>query len=1399
MKYSNLQALFTVLVFLGSTLLLSAIEGGAKKTEDAVWSDTCPPPLGVMQDGVFLTENIGLLSGEKIWRTEDGGKTWKEASKEGAWCLAFQNNEVGYASGGAWGSAPGLVYKTTDGGATWKKIFEGPLGLMSIAVSGNNVVAGSPWRGNSIWRSADAGATWSEIYGAGGDIHSIISAGKDSFLALNLTGKLCRSSDGGSTWKELAKLDKKPHGGRLAIASDGSILVSGTNASALLRSPDNGTTFQKIDKAPDIITSLMSGKNGLVTAGTSGNGLWESYDNGVSWKKVYETSNVINSLSRVNNVSWAIGGKPGRYGFWPVTVLLRKGFQNQIERGIIPVSYEMPFDGFSTIVIEDANGNRIRNLLNNQPRKNGKNMSFWDARDEWGDVVPPGNYRWRGLAHKDIHANYQFHFNSPGNPPWRTSDGTGAWGSDHSNPQAAASSGDKVFLGWPYCEAGRRLIAVDAASGRKLWEQGLRLTLGNHYGGNATALAADREFVYAALETPEAGIGFCRLDINTGKEVKFGRTEGGKPVSELDHVCESKPGSQPTSAVTERQGTADNWDSSTAGSSLRGCAVDSSNVYISSYWNGKIYVCNKITAANVKTVSVPKVAGIAVVADGHLLAISDGAIVKIDTVSDKIEAFIPKSSLTAPLGMAVSKSGTIYISERGSAMKVSVFSADGKKIGTVGKEGGRPASGAYDQNGMLMPWGMAVDNTGRLWVAEQDFCPRRISVWSSDGKFDREFIGPSTYASTGGSVNPDDPAMAIDTGTIFKLDWGKGTYKPVYSMPRMGEAKGAVFGWPHPATSYKPHAKTRFLRFEGRQFLLHEESPMTVFELVKGKWLARAALGSAYGMIASVCRWQKDWDFDISAIPGSDKSWFTAKWPPPKSLKDFAFIWVDQNGDGLCQSNEFETSYDIQGTWSGLHMMFGNDLSAQLGAMRIIPSGSSACGAPLYRMADLKPSVQEPKEHPSGWSTWLRTPEGQLITSGYTNAWQKSATPTVPSLLSGYDRHGIRKWTFPSWFQTHGSLKSPSPRRGLLVGDWYFGGTVNLGGDIGEVFHVMGNLGQHYIFTADGLYLTELFTDGRSGAVTPLKAFRGMNVDSMTNGGEGWASGFFRNSADKKIYTISCLASATAPCISEITGLESAVRINGSGITVTDTQVNMAKENPPKSVDGALAPIVIRKTSKPPVIDGTLDDWDLSGAAGMPVDEKRGAMGAMTMDANKLYIAWKVRDPHPLKNGGSDPFLMFKTGTVLDLMLGTDPAAAKTRQKPVAGDIRVSMTVMDGKAVAVLYRPVSPGATDGTSFSSPNQKVAFDSVHILKNAEMAYRKADGGFAFEAAIPLPELGWKPIPKQTITGDMGVIYADDTGTKNILRSYWANKQTALVSDIAVEATLTPSQWGEMKIGD
>ncbi|MEW6066820.1 MAG: YCF48-related protein [Nitrospirota bacterium] len=77
----------------------------------------------------FTDEKNGCIAGASIFCTEDGGKTWKErlGAKPGdaamldgyrvaIWGLSFANRTIGWAVG-AWG---GQIFKTEDGGRSWK-------------------------------------------------------------------------------------------------------------------------------------------------------------------------------------------------------------------------------------------------------------------------------------------------------------------------------------------------------------------------------------------------------------------------------------------------------------------------------------------------------------------------------------------------------------------------------------------------------------------------------------------------------------------------------------------------------------------------------------------------------------------------------------------------------------------------------------------------------------------------------------------------------------------------------------------------------------------------------------------------------------------------------------------------------------------------------------------------------------------------------------------------------------------------------------------------------------------------------------------------------------------------------------------------------------------------------
>jgi hypothetical protein len=156
----------------------------------------------------------------------------------------------------------------------------------------------------------------------------------------------------------------------------------------------------------------------------------------------------------------------------------------------IAVPFTMPEAGYVTLVIEDAQGRRVRNLVGDTWFAAGPQVVWWDGLDESGTndgrfnahrnhknlgaPVAPGRYSVRGLFHGPLPLRYELSVYSPGTPPWMTGPqpeaGSGGWLADHTNPQAALflpGPTPRMLLASPIAEGGHGLIWTDLA-GRKL-------------------------------------------------------------------------------------------------------------------------------------------------------------------------------------------------------------------------------------------------------------------------------------------------------------------------------------------------------------------------------------------------------------------------------------------------------------------------------------------------------------------------------------------------------------------------------------------------------------------------------------------------------------------------------------------------------------------------------------------------------------------------------------------------------------------------------------------------------------------------------------------------------------------------------------------------------------------
>jgi len=177
-------------------------------------------------------------------------------------------------------------------------------------------------------------------------------------------------------------------------------------------------------------------------------------------------------------------------------------------------------------------------------------------------------------------------------------------------------------------------------------------------------------------------------------------------------------------------------------------------------------------------------------------------------------------------------------------------------------------------------------------------------------------------------------------------------------------------------------------------------------------------------------------------------------------------------------------------------------------------------------------------------------------------------------------------------------------------------------------------------------------------------------------------------------------------------------------------------------------------------------------------------------------LGYVVKDPSPWMNMGTARNLLFKTGDAVDFQFSTDAAAKATRTEAVAGDRRLLIANFEGKPVAVLYDYRVPGGTtEPVLFNSPWRSVKVDRVEVIAGATVSVKKTAAGYTVIARVPLTALGLAGATGE-LRGDFGVIYGDDEGTVNLLRSYWANPATGLVNDVPGETALNPGLWGTLR---
>ncbi len=1008
----------------------------------------------------------------------------------------------------------------------------------------------------------------------------------------------------------------------------------------------------------------------------------------------------------------------------------------------IVIDFPQPLDGKATIVIDDAKGKRIRNLISAQVFSKGKHRIVWDGLDEAGNVIAPGAYSWRSISHPGLAPKHLFDFvDTPG--------------SNHSTLHAAAFNGSSLFFAAPVSEGGFEFVEF-APDGT--FKRGFNPPHG--HGLRDVALAVDDTYLYAAhdgrawsykVDTTKPDwkatntISLMRVDVKSWDIAEF----PGKVRYASLATVEVGPGSEGARPDVR---------------ALAGMALFSGRLYVGDSVNNQVMVIDPATAQIERTFPLDSPVALAASAQG-LYAIAGGKLIELKPDSGQVREI---AALTGkPEGLTVGPDGRFFVADQQDQV-VRVFTSTGRPSGIIGEPGG-VVTGPYNSLKFHNPRGL-VFAEDRLWMTEVDrWAPKRLSSYDiASGKVLNEFFGPTNYGSQGAGFDYADHTRWIGQGTLFDIDFKTGKSKAL-----------AILG----GEDTRRHT---FWRQDGRTFVISSGKATFIQELTAAGLKPHALISSAHQYSYS-----KSWQ-----PPQAFLEAFTKTYPNEKLTidetgtlnrgqpgKGFGMLWVDKNGDGEMQTEEIEfatTADRLAGSgWShDLH-----DLTIRVPAMvggktvlvTLKPDGWWPGGAPKYPALNDAVKAGIPVNN-----TGPHQVESAVDRFGNTIL---NSNP-----LTAYAPDGRQLWTYRNeWSGVHGSHEAPLPLVGQLQGVLFFSGVVHLD-DQSDVMLMNGNHGQAFIMTTDGLYIDAIFPDVRmmsnpqAGGVGVL-------------GGECFGGTFGYSEKDGNYYF---QGGGIAYRIYRVDGLRDTKR-GGGKLQVTAAQAAAAERGQHRLVaeSSPLRTATAGWTGTPLVIDGLDDDWADIPSTNWDKGGRFPVKVRMASDAKMLYLHYTVRDESPWVNQGKDWQALFKTGDGIDFQFGPGASANPMRGGPVPGDTRLFIAPSANGDVAVLYRHRVPGAreSEGVVFQSPWRSEKVDVVRKLTSAKIAVQRGNNEYRVEVAVPLAEFSLPSLAGAKVRGDFGVIYGDGEGTTNVFRNYWSNQATGLVNDVPGEIMLTPSLWGDI----
>ncbi len=1027
----------------------------------------------------------------------------------------------------------------------------------------------------------------------------------------------------------------------------------------------------------------------------------------------------------------------------------------------VPFVVNVPAAMKVSVNIFGPKGEVVRELMGGEMHPKGKLTLRWDGKDQWGQGVKPGSYRWGAYFSDGLKAQYVGGVGKSGSTYYETADGKGGWGGDHSNPIDVSADASGLYFLWPVAEAGRAVVKTDYA-GKVLWRK--TPFVGGGF-GPTYAIASDGRYVYAIHESDN--IYLYRLDAATGQLISYG--DSATVLIAKGNSLPVPPASTPILNSYNRQPES------------VGIATNGKEIFVPIFSQNIIRVLNPETGAKVREIACSSPRGLCLDTRGDLYAVSyvqaHPQILKFMGATGTAQVVV-QNGLDTPWDVAASADGRVFVSDLGASQQVKCFDARGQLLHSFGTAGGRAWQGNYNGQAFLHPSGLALDARGDLMVAESAIPKVFSRLDAKTGAVQKRWFGaPAYWASTWPS--PDNPRVVYTPmlGGIAQ-----------FTLPASGDqdrpdAYWALneAGFPRASNFETNMPQPEWVRARnGLDYLVSDGNPHTIALKVGDKLRPIAHFRAVRA--------------------GSDEN---------KTGGHYLEVWVDQNGDGQIAAGEISRLERVAGQplvgvadlTDSMHMEPNGDLFFTTQANRIL----KIPGAPMGKNGLLKwntaaasyvvPSVV-PSKGDSMETSWRHGLHGARIdnagnlytifdtTVGGSGAPFEYATPELAKgMKEGLGHTGEFNAVKFAKFSPDGKLLWMAGRKATAAanpGEMYH--FWNMAGLVNNRYIAGGSeWGQIYFYTSDGFFVDALMENpGLNPSPGPY-----------TFGGETSGGRVQYFPARDELWAYS------SGMAYHVAGFKNGKVEGESRASGTLTLDRVYEPLSPTTTEVGASPLQIVALTGDALADANV--WQAAPINSLSRDGETVATAQLGYDAKFLYAKIHVTDASPLQNAADSVALAFKGGDTVGLVLGP----TGTRQQPGQGDVRFMVAQIGGKARLIAMKAITGGNKRPESYITPAGGAAnFEFVGEVPGGRAVIAPDAKGYTATFAAPRSFLEFDFQPGTTLAGDIEVRLSGNgpRGVQATSRLYLftpRRSETTMTDDVPTEARMYPGYWGKVEI--